>query len=116
MFDQLLAYDFDTFVGGHLTSTGNRADVALNKEFTIDVYTTVKGIHNNTDFAAATAEAFKTVGPDNEFQLFKVFLDKVNYEAYNELRPRWIDRLAGVDVWLESHVRTALIYVRWDYN
>jgi len=25
-----------------------------------------------------------------------------------------INRLAGVDVWLESHVRTAIIYVRWD--
>jgi hypothetical protein len=23
-------------------------------------------------------------------------------------------RLSGVDVWLESHVRTAILYVRWD--
>ncbi|MCU1263092.1 MAG: Zn-dependent hydrolase [Bryobacterales bacterium] len=116
VFDELLTYRFETFVGGHLTSTGNRADVKLNKEFTMDVYNTVKRIHNNMDFAAAIAEAVKTVGPDNEFLLFKVFLDKVTYESVKELRPRWIKRLAGVDVWLESHVRTALIYVRWDDN
>ena len=31
-----------------------------------------------------------------------------------ELQPRWINRLAGVDVWLDSHVWTAFEYVRWD--
>ena len=30
------------------------------------------------------------------------------------LEARWINRLAGVDVWLPSDVRAALIYVRWD--
>jgi hypothetical protein len=86
----------------------------ITKEFTLDVYNTVKRIHNNMDATTATAEAIKTVGPDNEFLLFKVFLDKVADESVRELKPRWINRLAGVDVWLESHVRTAIIYVRWD--
>ncbi len=49
---------------------------------------------------------------ENEFVLFKVLLDRVTGDAVKELQPRWIDRLAGVDVWLPSHVRTALIYVR----
>ena len=114
VFDELLAYKFDTFVGGHLTSTGDRQSVEITKEFTMDVYNTVKRIHNNMDFAAATSDAIKTVGPDNEFLVFKVFLDKVTNDSVKELQPRWINRLAGVDVWLESHVRTTLIYVRWD--
>ena len=116
VFDELLAYKFDIFVGGHLTSTGNRQDVEITKEFTMDVYNTVKRIHNgmNLNYVAETSDAVKVVGPDNEFLLFKVFLDKVTYESVKELQPRWINRLAGVDVWLESHVRTALIYVRWD--
>jgi len=45
----------------------------ITKEFTLDVYNTVKRIHNNMDATTATAEAIKTVGPDNEFLLFKVF-------------------------------------------
>ena len=36
VFDELLAYKFDTFVGGHLTSIGTRQDVEITKEFTTD--------------------------------------------------------------------------------
>jgi glyoxylase-like metal-dependent hydrolase (beta-lactamase superfamily II) len=114
VFDELLAYDFDTFVGGHLTSIGTKQDVLITKEFTMDVYNTVKRVHNNMDQAAVASDAAKTIGKDNEFLLFKAILDKVTNDSVKELQPRWINRLAGVDVWLESHVRTALIYVRWD--
>jgi hypothetical protein len=86
----------------------------MTKEFTHDVYNTVKRFHNNLDQAAVVAGAAKTAGTDNEFALFKAVLDKVTNDSVHELQPRWIDRLAGVDVWLPSHVRTALVYVRWD--
>jgi len=88
--------------------------VEITKEFTTDVYQTVKRIHNNLDQSAVTAQAAKVVGTDNEFLLFKVVLDKVARDSVKELQPRWIDRLSGVDVWMESHVRTAILYVRWD--
>lgn len=114
VFDELLAYDFNTFVGGHLTSIGNKQDVLETKAFTMDVYQTVKRIHNSMDQKAVVAEAAKTIGYDNEFLLFKVLLDKVTDQAVAELKPRWINRLAGVDVWLETQVRCALVYVRWD--
>jgi glyoxylase-like metal-dependent hydrolase (beta-lactamase superfamily II) len=114
VFDQLLAYDFDTFVGGHLTDIGNRQDVEITKEFTMDVYQTVKRIHNTLDQKAVVAEAAKMVGTDNEFLLFKVVLDTVANQADKELQARWINRLAGVDVWMDSQVRTAMQYVRWD--
>ena len=114
VFDELLAYDFDTFVGGHLTNTGTRRDVEITKEFTLYVYNTVKRVHNNLDQATVVSEAAKTISTDNEFLLFKVILDKATNDSVKELQPRWINRLAGVDVWLESHVRTALVYVGWD--
>lgn len=114
VFDQLMAYDFDTFVGGHLTSIGGRRDVEETKEFTMDVYHTVKRIHNNMDQQAVVTEAAKIVGTDNRFLLFKVVLDKVVDQSVAELKPRWINRMAGVDVWLDSQVWAALIYVRWD--
>jgi glyoxylase-like metal-dependent hydrolase (beta-lactamase superfamily II) len=114
MFDQLLAYDFNTFVGGHLTAIGTKEDVLMTKEFTMDVYNTVKRIHNNMNQTAVTSDAAKVIGTDNEFLLFKVLLDKATDDSVKDIQPRWINRLAGVDVWLPSHVRTALIYVRWD--
>lgn len=60
------------------------------------------------------AEAIKTIGYDNEFLLFKVLLDRVAHDADAELLPRRINRLAGVDLWTDSHVRTAILYIRWD--
>jgi glyoxylase-like metal-dependent hydrolase (beta-lactamase superfamily II) len=115
VFDQLMPYDFDTFIGGHLTGgAGNKQDVEITKEFTMDVYETVKRIHNGMDQTAVATEAANAVGWDNKFLLFRVVLDKVMRDSLKELQPRWINRLAGVDVWLDDHVRTALIYVRWD--
>jgi glyoxylase-like metal-dependent hydrolase (beta-lactamase superfamily II) len=114
VFDELMAYDFDTFTGGHLTATGSKKDIEITKEFTMDVYQTVKRIHNNLDQNAVAAQAAQIAGPDNKFLLFKVVLDRVTSDSVKELQPRWINRLAGVDVWMESHVRTAILYVRWD--
>jgi glyoxylase-like metal-dependent hydrolase (beta-lactamase superfamily II) len=114
VFDELMAYDFDTFSGGHLTATGSKKDVEITKEFTLDVYQTVKRIHNNLDQNAVAAQAAQIVGTDNKFLLFKVVLDRVTSDSVKELQPRWINRLAGVDVWMESQVRAAILYVRWD--
>ena len=80
----------------------------------MDVYQTVKRIHNSLNQGAVVAEAAKTIGMDNKFLLFKVILDTVANQADKELQPRWINRLAGVDVWMDSQVRTAILYVRWD--
>ena len=114
MFDEILAYKFDNFIGGHLTDTGTRKDVEITKEYTNDVYQTVKRIHNGMNERAVDGEIVRTIGPDNEFLIFRAFLDRVTRDSVAELEPRWINRLAGVDVWLPSHVRAALIYVRWD--
>jgi glyoxylase-like metal-dependent hydrolase (beta-lactamase superfamily II) len=114
MFDEILAYKFDNFIGGHITDTGTRKDVEIAEEYTNDVYETVKRIHNGMNERAFDAEIAQTIGPDNEFLTFKAFLDKVIRDSVAELAPRWFNRLAGVDVWLPSHPRAALIYVRWD--
>ena len=119
VFDDILAYDFDYFVGGHLTAIGTREDVEMTKAYTNDVYKTVKRIHAETNLPAVMAEVMAETadavgGWDNKFLLFKVFLDTVVAKATAEIEGRWIDKLAGVDVWADTHVRTALIYVRWD--
>jgi glyoxylase-like metal-dependent hydrolase (beta-lactamase superfamily II) len=115
VFDVLLKYDFDVFVGGHLTHVGNRADVEVAREFARDVYETVKRVHRETDLMAVFAETAQQVGGfDNKYLLFKRFLDVVTARATAEIEQRWMNRLAGIDVFAADHVRTALLYVRWD--
>ncbi len=115
VFDDILAYDFQYFVGGHLTAIGTREDVEITRAYTKDVYETVKRIHDETDLPGVMAQAAEAAGGwDNKYLLFKAFLDRVVSEATAEIEGRWIDKLAGVDVWADTHVRTALVYVRWD--
>ena len=114
MFDDILAYDFDVFVGGHLSQVGTKDDVRVSQAYTKDVYETVKRVHANTDEFRIMADTAKVIGWDNKYLLFKTFLDHVIAKSAREIEKRWIDKLAGVDVWSESHARTALIYVRWD--
>ena len=84
-------------------------------EFTRDVYETVKRIHRETDLMAVFNDTAKQIGGfDNKYLLFDRFLDVVTARATAEIEQRWMDRLAGIDVFAEDHVRTALIYVRWD--
>lgn len=114
MFDAILQYDFDVFVGGHLTQLGTADDVRITQAYVKDVYETVKRIHSETNQFEIMGNTAKKVGWDNKFLLFKEFLDYVINKSAKEIEQRWVKKLAGVDVWAQSHARTALIYVRWD--
>lgn len=115
VFDDILAYDFDVFVGGHLTSFGKRKDVEETKDYVLDVYRTTKKIHTSTDMMAVMAKTAEAAGGwENKYLLFRAFLDKVTEDSAKEIRARWSKRLSCVDVFVESHVRTALVYIRWD--
>lgn len=114
VFDQILAYDFDVFVGGHLTSIGDKDDVMLTKAYVEDLYETVKRIHGTTDMIKVMSGAAEKIGWNNKYLLFDIFLNKVIDDSYNEIKSRWIDKLAGVDVFSRSHISTMLNYVRWD--
>lgn len=114
VFDQILAYDFDVFVGGHLTSIGDKDDVILTKAYVEDLYETVKRIHSTTDMTKVMSGAAEKIGWNNKYLLFDIFLNKVIDDSYTEIEARWSNKLAGTDVFSRSHISTMLNYVRWD--
>lgn len=114
VFDQLLAYDFDVLVPGHLTGLATRDDVMVSRDYTMDVYKTVKRIHDGTDQMKVMSSAAETYTWDNKFALFRVLLDGVIDQCDREIQSRWKDKLASVDIWGASHCRAMLIYARWD--
>jgi glyoxylase-like metal-dependent hydrolase (beta-lactamase superfamily II) len=114
MFDELLAYDSDVLIGGHLSFPGARDDVQMTKAYTTDVYRTIKRIHDGTDQMKVVAQAAAKYGWDNKMALFRTLLDPMIQECAKEIVSRWSDKLASVDVYAASHCHTALIYVRWD--
>ena len=114
MFDQLLTYDFDVLIGGHLGFPGTRQDVQVAKEYTMDVYRTVKRIHDGTDQVKMISQAAAKYGWDNKMALFRTLIDPMVAQCAEEIQGRWSERLASVDVYAPSHCHTALIYARWD--
>jgi len=114
VFDQLLSYDFDVLVPGHLTYLADRQDVQMTKDYAVDVYKTVKRIHDGTDQMKVMSAAAQKYSWDNKFAIFRTLLDGVVAQCASEIQGRWIDKLAGVDVFGASHCRAALIYARWD--
>jgi len=114
MFDKLLAYDFDVLIGGHLAFPGNREDVQVAKEYTLDVYRTVKRIHDGTDQMKLLSQAAAKYGWDNKMALFRSVLDPIVDQCAKQIVSHWSERLASVDVYAASHCHTALIYARWD--
>jgi glyoxylase-like metal-dependent hydrolase (beta-lactamase superfamily II) len=114
MFDKVLAYDFDVLVGGHLGFPGNRSDVRVAKEYTMDVYKTAKRLHDGTDQMKVISQAAVKYGWDNKMALFRSLLDPILDQCAKEIESRWSGRLASVDVYARTHCHTALIYARWD--
>jgi hypothetical protein len=111
--DQILAYDFDLLVPGHHSNPSTRDDVKLVSDYVMDVYDTVKRIHE-ADHRPLTACAARKYGSDNSYAIARVLLDSEVAQAAKEIKRRWATTLIGVDVWVESHCRTALVYFVWD--
>jgi glyoxylase-like metal-dependent hydrolase (beta-lactamase superfamily II) len=114
MFDKVLAYDFDVMVGGHLGFPGTRHDVEVARDYTFDVYRTIKRIHDGTDQVKLVSQTAEKYGWDNKMALFRSLLDPMIDECAKEIESRWTGKLASVDVYVRSHCHTALIYARWD--
>jgi len=114
MFDRVLAYDFDVLVGGHLGFPGTRHDVEVAREYTFDIYRTIKRIHDGTNQVKVVTDAAAKYGWENKMALFRSLLDPMMDECASEIVSRWSDKLASVDVYARSHCHTALIYARWD--
>jgi glyoxylase-like metal-dependent hydrolase (beta-lactamase superfamily II) len=71
VFDQLLSYDFDVLVAGHLTYLADRQDVQMTKDYALDVYKTVKRIHDGTDQMKVMSAAAQKYSWDNKFAIFR---------------------------------------------
>jgi glyoxylase-like metal-dependent hydrolase (beta-lactamase superfamily II) len=95
-----LGYKFSTFVGGHVTRTGNRADVELSLELALDLEKTASQALNSlslADFAKTNAIRAK-----DKWDLHNEYEKAVVDRCYSSLFPRWKDRLADTPTYLRD--------------
>jgi len=97
--DKVLEYDFDTFIGGHLTRLGTPEDVQIQKEYFQDIQTSAAKANQEVSFVAIGQE----VGFSNPWLVFQIYADSITQQCTDEIVPKWIDRLGGVDLFTYDH-------------
>jgi glyoxylase-like metal-dependent hydrolase (beta-lactamase superfamily II) len=90
--DDLLEYDFDTFIGGHANRLGNRGSVETQKEYMRDVQNAVREALNEVDFS----EYISTIGWDRRWEMFSTYYKKLAAVCAAKVVPKWSARLGGV--------------------
>lgn len=104
--DQILDYDFETIVCGHVNRWGTRDDARTAREYVNDMVNF--GIEALGHISAA--EQIQRAGFDNPWLVLDNWLNEMaNYVTHKILTvqtstgQRWTDRLAGVDVVTKYH-------------
>jgi glyoxylase-like metal-dependent hydrolase (beta-lactamase superfamily II) len=105
---QILSYDFDHFVGGHLTRSGTRTDVMMQKEYVDDLRTNcVEAIvlsasspnATNSLSASTLIPAINATDPGNPWAIFKIYQDNLANYCAAVTNEKWLNRLGGADVY-----------------
>jgi hypothetical protein len=109
----LLAYDFDLLVPGHHSNPSTKDDVKLVQAYVMDIYDTIKRIHDS-DHKPVTSEAAQKYGSDNTYAIAGALMQNEVDQCEKEIKDRWMTKLDNVDVWVRSQYRTALVYYEWD--
>ena len=108
-FDRFLAYDFDYFLSGHTANPARRSDVELTRDYVMDIYETVKRLHDGINEKELLSEH-----RDSEQEGIKRIIDTVTAQARDEILERWQGgTMKGTELWTESHARAMVLYVRW---
>ena len=97
--DTILEYDFETFVGGHLTRLGTMQDVEIQKEYFQDIQDSADKANQEISFM----EIGQEVGFENPWLVFQIYADSITQQCTDEVVPKWIDKLGGVDLFTYDH-------------
>ena len=120
--DQILAYDFVHFIGGHIDRSGVRNDVVVQKEYVEDLFTNCAHTMNltaTTDPVVGGKAILAPVSakdPGNPWATVDVFSEFTAGYCANLTADKWVNRLAGFDVYQYSNAATMIESIRIDYG
>lgn len=115
--DLILEYDFNHYVGGHLSRTGNRQDVLVQKEYLFDMMANCKdAITNSTsrlnDIVGPTIQK----NPGNGWATFKTYLGYMANECAEKTNEKWLGNLGAADVYGFENAYKMVEVLRLDYG
>ncbi len=93
-------YDFDKFVGGHLTRLGTRNDVAIQKEFIDDLKNAATKANEEVIFSKIAQQVGRF---DNPWLIYSKYIDAVNEKCSQLVLPKWENKLGGAREFMSTH-------------
>lgn len=122
--DQILAYDFDVYLGGHLGGPANRTAVEVQREYVHDLMdncaAAIVESANDEDPGVGLAAIARDVlakNPNNFWAVTAVSRDIIAERCYNVTNEKWLGgRLAAQDVFGYGHARAMVNTLRIDYD
>ncbi|KAL9631926.1 MAG: hypothetical protein Q9164_005628 [Protoblastenia rupestris] len=120
--NQILEYNFDHFVGGHLDRSGNRDDVLIQKEYVNDLFNNcadtirLTGTNDPVLGGANILGPVLTKNPGNQWAAFEAYLEITGGVCANKTNEKWMQRLAASDVFQQSNAETMIESLRIDYG
>ena len=107
-FDEILLYDFDIILSGHVSILGNRNDVVEAREYVLDVRDTI--LNAKPTLLERFGTVFEAIEYSNDNLAYRSAIESVRGECSDAIIDRWKDRLSVVDVWADSHCETMILY------
>jgi len=107
-FDEVLRYDFDIILSGHVSILGNRDDVVEAKEYAFDVRDSI--LNGMQTFEERFTKTFATFKYKNPNLAYRSAIEQMREECSAEIIDKWKDRLSVVDVWADSHCEKMILY------
>ncbi|HEX3965819.1 MAG TPA: MBL fold metallo-hydrolase [Trebonia sp.] len=102
--DQMLEYDFETVVSGHMALFGTPEDVETNRAYIRDLRASATEALRTVDLREAAAAA--GVPHSNRQAELKVWMDTVVARAAQLMPASWNTRLGGTDIFLTDNLNT----------
>lgn len=96
-------YDFDTFVGGHLTRLGTHDDVKTQQGFIKDLEKAAVKANSEVQFADIAAQVGST---SDTWLLYSKYIDAVDQNCVQTMLTKWEDRLGGAAAFMPTHCFT----------
>ncbi|KAL8715732.1 MAG: hypothetical protein Q9220_000399 [cf. Caloplaca sp. 1 TL-2023] len=124
--DQLLEYDFEHYIGGHLNRAGTRKDVVIQREYITQLFDNcAEAIRlsaappnaTNPLSVQTSLVAVEAANLGNPWALFYVYEhDVLAGWCGNKTIAAWLGRLAGVDVYTPDNAVTMINSLRIDFG
>jgi len=103
--DEILEYDFDVLIGGHLTRPGTREDAVVQKQFFEDLRVAVEEAEKKVDLGEIYEELGE-LAQTNPWLVFDTLLDRVGQLCYNDMVDQYAGVLGAVDIITQAHCYT----------